>query len=161
MLPNYLELNEQDFLKQCQFQSYKGSGTGGQKRNKKASGIRITHIPTKITIAICQDRQQSINKIYACRLLRIKLSMTITSNDIQENWNFNNQINVKNWDFPPTIQKLFFFLTKFDFHIKKTSEEINTSQKKLVHFLAKNKQVWQKFNQERIKRQLNIIKYTL
>ena len=158
MLFDYLDLDEQNFLKQCQFQAYKASGTGGQKRNKKASGIRITHTPTLITVAICQDRQQNINKIYACRLLRIKISTSINIDTIDESWVFHNHINEKNWNFAPTLQKIFYKLKKHNFHIKETSKNINTTQNKLIKFLSKNKQVWQIFNQERINRNLKAIK---
>ena len=158
MSNNYLALGEQNFFKQCRYQSYKASGTGGQKRNKKASGIRLTHIPTQITVSTCQNRQQSVNKIFACRLLRIKIALTIPLRNFDENFQLKEQINEKNWDFPQNIQYIFYYLEKFHYHIKETAQNMDISQSNLIKFLAKNKEVWQTFNRERSKRELKVIK---
>lgn len=52
---------------------YRGSGAGGQHRNKTDSACRITHIPTGI-VAQCEDqRKQHQNKKIAFRRLVEKL----------------------------------------------------------------------------------------
>lgn len=46
----------------CKFTPYKGSGAGGQKRNKTSSAIRCEHIASG-AIGECEEhRQQSLNK---------------------------------------------------------------------------------------------------
>ena len=39
----------------------KGSGPGGQNRNKRMSGVRVHHIPTGITIVATERRSQNQN----------------------------------------------------------------------------------------------------
>jgi protein subunit release factor A len=51
----------------------KGSGPGGQHRNKRETGIRITHIPTGLVVMATEERHQSINLERAMERLRVKL----------------------------------------------------------------------------------------
>jgi protein subunit release factor B len=51
----------------CEFKPLKGSGAGGQKRNKTESGMRCTHIKSG-AVAECEEhREQSRNKREAFR----------------------------------------------------------------------------------------------
>lgn len=40
---------------------YKGSGPGGQNRNKRETGVRIVHLPTGITVTATERRSQPQN----------------------------------------------------------------------------------------------------
>jgi len=53
--------------------SFKASGPGGQYVNKTESAIRITHIPTGITVASQTERNQASNRENALSILRSKL----------------------------------------------------------------------------------------
>ncbi|XZR52831.1 MAG: PCRF domain-containing protein [Enterobacteriaceae bacterium] len=52
---------------------YKSSGSGGQHVNKTESAVRITHLPTNITVKCQNNRSQHINKTIAIKQLNIKL----------------------------------------------------------------------------------------
>jgi len=54
-------------LKDCDVQPYKGSGAGGQKRNKTSSAIRLVHRDSG-AVGQCENfREQSKNKSEAFR----------------------------------------------------------------------------------------------
>lgn len=53
--------------------TYRGSGAGGQHRNKTDSAVRITHLPTGISAQAEDERDQSRNKKLAFRRLCNKL----------------------------------------------------------------------------------------
>lgn len=52
---------------------YRGSGAGGQHRNKTDSACRITHLPTKIVAQAEDERYQHQNRRLAFRRLCAKL----------------------------------------------------------------------------------------
>ena len=52
---------------------YKSSGPGGQNVNKRMTAVRITHLPTKITVASQSERSHAQNKEQAMKLLYAKL----------------------------------------------------------------------------------------
>jgi ribosome-associated protein len=51
----------------------KGSGPGGQNRNKRMSGIRLVHKPTGITVMATERRSQEQNLSHAFERLQAKL----------------------------------------------------------------------------------------
>jgi protein subunit release factor B len=40
---------------------YRASGPGGQRRNKKDTAVRISHLPTGITVVAPESRYRSVN----------------------------------------------------------------------------------------------------
>ncbi len=52
---------------------YKSSGPGGQRKNKKETAVRITHLTTGIVSISANERSQMRNKEIALKRLREKL----------------------------------------------------------------------------------------
>jgi len=51
----------------------KGSGPGGQNRNKRMTGVRVVHLPTGITVLATERRSQEQNLQAALARLEEKL----------------------------------------------------------------------------------------
>ncbi|UCD76878.1 MAG: peptide chain release factor-like protein [Phycisphaerales bacterium] len=75
MDPHPACLPDQELLKQCVVTFGRGSGPGGQHRNKVETAVDILHKPTGINASASERRSQSQNRHNAIKRLRLKLAM--------------------------------------------------------------------------------------
>ncbi|WGH26156.1 MAG: PCRF domain-containing protein [Candidatus Shikimatogenerans bostrichidophilus] len=64
-----IKINKKDLI----LNTFRSSGSGGQNVNKVETGVRIKHIPTKITVEYTKTRSQILNKKKAINILKYKL----------------------------------------------------------------------------------------
>ena len=65
-----LALDDEALLKACDVEYFIASGPGGQHRNTTASGVRLTHPPTELSVTATERRSQVQNKGVALERLR-------------------------------------------------------------------------------------------
>lgn len=70
-------LDDKALLAQCRVEHYRGSGPGGQKRNKTSNAVRIVHEPTGLIATATESRSTKENHLYALRRLRLKLATVV------------------------------------------------------------------------------------
>ena len=71
--PIHIPDSDEDLLKECNVDTFRAGGKGGQHLNKTESAVRMTHLPTG-TVVSCQDeRSQYQNKRKCLLQLREKL----------------------------------------------------------------------------------------
>jgi hypothetical protein len=64
-------------LQQCGIERSRGSGPGGQNRNKVETAIRLTHVPTGFIATASERRSQTENLKNALFRLRVKLAIEL------------------------------------------------------------------------------------
>jgi ribosome-associated protein len=65
-----LALDDEALLKACDVEYFIASGPGGQHRNTTASGVRLIHPPTELSVTATERRSQVQNKGVALDRLR-------------------------------------------------------------------------------------------
>jgi peptide chain release factor 2 len=64
-----IKINPEELI----IETFRASGPGGQYVNRRESAVRITHLPTKITVSCQSERLQGQNRDTAMKLLYAKL----------------------------------------------------------------------------------------
>ena len=73
----WTSLNDEQLLHQCEVDTYRASGPGGQKRNKTSSAVRLRHGPSGLLVIAEESRSQHENKAKALRRLRQALYLKL------------------------------------------------------------------------------------
>ena len=69
----WLDLSDDELLRQCVVDIYKASGPGGQNVNKVSSAVKLTHLETGITVSMQDEKSQHKNRTKAWRILRSRV----------------------------------------------------------------------------------------
>ncbi len=64
---------DEQLLEECEVQTYRSSGKGGQHVNKTESAVRLIHIPSGITVTCQEERSQHLNRKRCIEKLRAKV----------------------------------------------------------------------------------------
>ena len=71
--PVHIPDSDEDLLKECNVDTFRAGGKGGQHLNKTESAVRITHLLTRIVVTCQDERSQYQNKRKCLIQLRQKL----------------------------------------------------------------------------------------
>ena len=74
---DFLLLADEALLAQCDVDTYRSSGPGGQHRNKVSSAVRLRHRPSGVAAHGDESRSQHDNKRMAVRRLRMNIACTL------------------------------------------------------------------------------------
>jgi peptide chain release factor 2 len=64
---------DEDLLRECEVDTFRSSGPGGQHVNKTESAVRLRHLPTGVVVSAQQERSQRQNKMLCLQKLREKI----------------------------------------------------------------------------------------
>ncbi len=141
----------ESLLQQCEVKRTRGSGPGGQHRNKVETAIVITHQPTGITGKASERRSQAANYDQAVNRLRINLALGFRSPDNpasanrgRELWNSrvrSGKINIstQHEDFPAMLAVALDALENRDFDASQAAADLDCSTSQLVKLLKKQR----------------------
>src|ERR1700752_2170203 len=65
--------SDADLLRECEVETFRSSGPGGQHVNKTESAVRLRHMPSGTVVSCQEARSQHQNKAACLAKLRIRL----------------------------------------------------------------------------------------
>jgi ribosome-associated protein len=66
--------SDEDLLRECEVETFRSSGPGGQHVNKTESAVRLRHLPSGVVVTSRQERSQHRNKALCLQQLRRKVA---------------------------------------------------------------------------------------
>src|SRR5881394_2643512 len=65
--------SDEELLRECQVETFRSSGPGGQHVNKTESAVRLRHSPSGVVVTSQEERSQHRNKSICLQKLRKKI----------------------------------------------------------------------------------------
>lgn len=159
-------LTDAQLLAQCDVDTYRASGPGGQKRNKTSSAVRLRHGPTGLIVIAEESRSQHENKAKA--LIRLRQALYIDRRDelplaartpdaIAAHPDYHEardpvgklNMNARNPRFWPAVGVVLDVLNAVEARVADAADLLGISTGNLIDFLQTDPKVWQEANRLR------------
>jgi len=154
----WTDLSDEQLLAQCEVDTYRASGPGGQKRNKTSSAVRIRHPASGLIVIAEESRSQHENRARALRRLRqaffLKIRDEVSLEAIQTRMNEivaagRLELGRKDPRFWPAAGLVLDLLVLTEAKISTAAESLGISTANLVSFLETEPKLWEHANQLR------------
>ncbi len=158
-------LSDEQLLAQCEVDTYRASGPGGQKRNKTSSAVRLRHPPTGLLVIAEESRSQHENKAKALGRMRQALFLhrrdelpeptaaTVAAHpDYREARGPDGRLHLKAKDprFWPAAGVALDVLAATRAQVSTAAELMGVSTANLIDFLQTDPKLWQEANRLRV-----------
>jgi hypothetical protein len=155
-------LTDQQLLAQCEVDTYRASGPGGQKRNKTSSAVRLRHPPSGLLVIAEESRSQHENRVRALKRLRQAFFLKIraplspaqlTSDTLttSESWHAvldAGRLNLGKKDarFWPAVGVVLDVLCATQGRVSDAAKVLGITTSNLLSFLETSPKVWEQAN---------------
>jgi hypothetical protein len=162
----WTDLSDPQLLAQCEVDTYRASGPGGQKRNKTSSAVRLRHPPSGLLVIAEESRSQLENRARALRRLRQALYLKVrdelppearTPAALAARPDFGParegegrlHLGRKDARYWPAVGVILDVLEAVGARVSEAAEALGVSTGNLIDFLQSDDKVWEQANQLR------------
>jgi hypothetical protein len=150
--------SDEVLLAQCEIDTYRASGPGGQKRNKTSSAVRVRHPASGLITIAEESRSQHENKAKALVRLRkafyLQLREAIQPETValQPEWvaakNSEGRIDLSRRDarFWPAVGAALDAIDAAKARMSDAADWLGVTTANLIHFLEQDPKLWQQVN---------------
>ena len=158
---DFLGLDDGALFAQCEFDRFRASGPGGQKRNVTDSAVRLRHRPTGLAAEASESRSQHDNRRRALARLRRTLALGVRAPVGLEGYEpppellavrtSEGRIAVGRRDarFLPAVAALFDLLEAARWRLSDAARPAGVSTAAIGRLLAQDAAVWRAANERR------------
>jgi hypothetical protein len=155
-------LTDAQLLVQCEVDTYRASGPGGQKRNKTSSAVRVRHPPSGLIVIAEESRSQHENRARALRRLRQALFLKVreqlqleelSAHDLRQRPEVAGfpeggrlKLGRKDERFWPIAGLVLDVLLAVESRLSAAAELLGISTANLVAFLQSDPKIWEQAN---------------
>jgi len=153
---DWTSLTDDQLLGQCEVDTYRASGPGGQKRNKTSSAVRLRHLPSGLLVIAEESRSQHDNKAKALKRIRQALYLklrepippdaAIPEIDAAKNRAGRLDVGRKDARFWPAVGRVLDLLETMEARVSDAAQRVDVSTGNLVSFLEIEPKVWEEVN---------------
>ena len=157
----YLALDDAALLRQCDFDRFRASGPGGQKRNVTDSAVRLRHGATGLSGEANESRSQHENRRRALRRLRRALALGLREAVDLEGYapppelaaarTADGRLALGRRDarFLPAVAALFDLLEATGWRLGEAARRLRVSTAQIGRFLAQDVALWRAASERR------------
>ncbi|MBX7104976.1 MAG: peptide chain release factor-like protein [Gemmataceae bacterium] len=142
-------LSDAQLLAQCEVDTYRASGPGGQKRNKTSSAVRLRHGPSGLLVIAEESRSQHENKARALRRLRRAFWLQIREpyddsalSPVRDE-SLRLVASPRSTDYWPAVAALLDALDAAAGGVRDAATVVGVTTANLIHFLQSDDRAWQ------------------
>jgi hypothetical protein len=163
---DWASLSDERLLAQCEVDTYRASGPGGQKRNKTSSAVRLRHPASGLLVIAEESRSQHENRARALRRIRQALYLKLrepleaadltpealaTRADYSEARGADGRLHLGRKDarYWPVVGLVLDVLQAFEGRLSDAAAALGLTTAHLGDFLRGDDKVWEQANQMR------------
>ena len=166
----FLHLDEAALLRQCDFDRFRASGPGGQKRNVTDSAVRLRHRPSGLSAEANESRSQHENRARALRRLRHAIALRLRAPVDVEGYapapelaaarTTQRRLALGRRDarYPAALAALFDLLAASGWRPGEAARTLGVTNASLTRFLEADRAAWRALNERRREQGLSALR---
>jgi hypothetical protein len=153
-----LAMSDAELLRHCRMDVMRGSGPGGQKRNRTESAVRLTVQGSGVQVVCDKTRSQAKNRELALREIRLRLALEcrFPTQETERGWT--EPPPLKHPEFPVWVARVLDVFASHGWQAGETARALKTSTNHFSRGVLSDDRVLRAVNRERERLGLRALK---